>query len=70
MSDLEIDLMLFYAAVIEEQIEVLAMTAQMGDVFGDNDISKGVADICREQLTMAQTSLDELIAEDTTWRPL
>jgi hypothetical protein len=70
---LDIDPMLFFAAVIEEQIEVMDMTdiaKDAGGMLGMADMMSGVGDIARHQIEMAQESLDRLIAEDTTWRPL
>jgi len=64
--DIDIDPMLFYAAVIEEQLDVLDMVADMGAIFVHME---GVADIAHEHLASAQEALDRLIEEDTSWRP-
>lgn len=69
--DLDIDPMLFFAAVIEEQVEVLTMITDAGaaGIFGTGmgSLSDGVADIARDQIEQAQEQLDRLIAEDETW---
>jgi hypothetical protein len=68
---LDIDEMLFFAAVIEEQVEVLDAIENpiMGDMFSIAGLGEGVAEICREQIRTAQEALDALIEADKTWRP-
>lgn len=64
---LDIDPMLFLDAVVEQQLEVLA--AVKSDLFGIAGLGDGVAEIAQRELDRAQTALDNLIAEDDTWRP-
>jgi hypothetical protein len=68
---LDVDPMLFYAIVIEDELALLdAMTNPiMGDMFSVTGFPEGMADIAREKAAEAQTALDALIEADKTWRP-
>jgi hypothetical protein len=71
MSDegihLNIDPVLFLGLVIEDQIAVIDMVEDMGDM---GVHMAGVADVAREKIAEAQAGLDRMIEEDTSWRPL
>lgn len=69
--DLEVDQMLFLAAVIEDELDGLAVMTDpvLTEMFSVAGLSDGVAEICRANVASAQARLDWLIAEDTTWRP-
>jgi len=68
-GNLDIDPMIFLQAVIDEQIEVIDMSATMAGFFGPEipHVSEGVIEIARTQIARAQATLDILIAEDDTW---
>lgn len=67
--DLDIDPMLFYAAIIEDRVEMLDSLAMAGDIGGPlaAGVGEQMADICRTEIAQAQEQLDRLIEEDTTW---
>lgn len=65
---LDIDPMLFFALVIEDQIAVLDMFTTGAAGFPVPGLADGVADIARNQIASAQAELDTLIAADDTWR--
>jgi hypothetical protein len=60
---LDIDPMLFYATVIEDDLAILDMLDMAPGLFD------GMAEIGHEKLAEAQTALDALIEADKTWRP-
>lgn len=66
---LDIDPMLFLATYIEDQVELIDMLTGSAAMFGVADLGDAVAGVAHEQIVEAQTALDNLIAEDTTWRP-
>lgn len=67
--DLDVDPLLFFAAVIEDQTELLDVFPTAVGMFGPGlaSIGEGVAEIARRQVEQAQAALDRLIAEDDTW---
>lgn len=71
--DLDVDPMLFFAAVIEDQEAVLnAIDSPEFDALagpGMVPLSMGVAMVAREHLHSAQEQLDRLVEADETWRP-
>lgn len=68
-DNIDVDGMLFLAAIIEDQIEMLDASAGLATIPGGEAVYEGVAQICRDQIEMAQAQLDTIIAKDTTWRP-
>lgn len=68
--DLNVDPMLFFATVIEDQEAVLAaMASPEAEAMGLAPLSMGVAMVAREHLHSAQEQLDRLVEADETWRP-
>jgi hypothetical protein len=65
-THIEVDRLTFYGMVIEEQMAVLDMAEDMSGMLIHME---GVAAIAHEKIELAQTALDLLIEEDTTWRP-
>jgi hypothetical protein len=67
---LDIDPMLFYAMVIEDEMDLIGVfDGAMGMLGMPADVTAGVSGIAREKIEQAQAELDALIEADKTWRP-
>lgn len=68
---IDVDPMLFYAMVIEDEMALIEVfDGAMGMLGMPADVTAGVSGIAREKATEAQVQLDALIEADKTWRPV
>jgi acetyl-CoA carboxylase carboxyltransferase component len=71
MSDgihIELEVLEFLGAVVDNEMDALATVETLAALMPPEMI-EGMRELSREHIAQAQAEIDELIAEDTTWRP-
>jgi hypothetical protein len=66
---IEIDPLLFFAAVIEDNLAIVDDARRAETLIGMMGLGDRMAEAAHADLARAQEQVDRLIAEDPSWRP-